>query len=94
MKYGHEKWVELWKGPVLDILMKADGHHVSLLNKYFLPLLSKESPSVFTDVWQQMANNVISKRDEKALPSLLTCLSIANMNGVCATDRILPVNPN
>lgn len=69
----------------------SDEVLIRMLNKYFLPTLSKECPSAFTDLLENMAREFSSQRELTALQAFVLCLSIARKNGLLHEDRIWPL---
>ena len=86
---GHSIWLETWKGLLLQTVARAKENHIRLLNKYFLPTLSKECPHAFTDLLQSMADDVIRKKQADGLQALILCLNIARKEKLLPDDRIV-----
>ena len=63
--------------------------HIRLLNKYFLPTLSKECPNAFTDLLQSMARDITEKKQTVGLQALMVCFNIGRRNNVLPDDRNL-----
>jgi hypothetical protein len=87
---GHSQWIEMWKGPLLETICTSDEAHIRLLNKYFLPTLSKECPDAFTDLLQSMTNDILTKEQTSGLQALMVCCNIAQRNNLLPEDRISP----
>ena len=66
----------------------SDDVVVRMLQKYFLPTLSKECPSAFSDLLESMAKDVDARGQMTGLQAFVICLSIARKNGLLDDDRI------
>jgi hypothetical protein len=72
----------------MTVLLNSNENHMSLIHKYFLPLLANESPTAFIDVWKKMAKNVMNQENAKGINGLLLCLNVATSTTDMETDRI------
>jgi hypothetical protein len=68
------------------VISTSDEAHIRLLNKYFLPTLSKECPYAFTDLLQSMANDILDKKQTTGLQAFMLCLNIAKRNNLLSED--------
>jgi len=78
----------------MNVLITADEDHVEHINKYFFPLLSKQFPSAFNNMWESMSRSLIKDRNFKGISSFLLCLSVAKTSGHVEKDRNPPLIPN
>jgi hypothetical protein len=86
--------LETWKKPLLQTINESDEYHIRLLNKYFLPFLSKECPRAFTDLIQSMANEIIETKRTTGLQALMLCFNIARREKLLPDDRPSPRSYN
>jgi hypothetical protein len=82
------RWIEIWKRPLLDAITSSNEAHIRLLNKYFLPNLSKNCPQAFTDLLKGMGKDVIETQQTENLQALMVCLNITCRNNILPGDRI------
>ena len=71
----------------MQTISGSEEAHIRLLNKYFLPTLSKECPHAFTDLLQSMANDILEKKQTSGLQALMLCLNIARREKLLPDDR-------
>ena len=81
-------WLETWKKPLLQTINESNEYHIRLLNKYFLPFLSKECPHAFTDLIQRMASEIFETKQTTGLQALILCFNIARREKLLPDDRI------
>ena len=79
----------MWKGPLLKTISESEENHIRLLNKYFLPTLSKECPHAFTDLLQSMATDILEKKHTSGLQAFMLCLNIARREKLLPDDRTI-----
>lgn len=65
----------------------SDEGHIRVVNKYFLPILSKECPTAFVDLLQNMANDIFAKKETSELQIFMLCLNIARRSKLLPDDR-------
>ena len=69
-------------------ISRSEESHIRLLNKYFLPTLSKECPHAFNDLLQSMANDILEKKQTSGLQAFMLCLNIARREKLLPDDGI------
>src|SRR5579871_5441672 len=70
----------------------SDEGHIRVVNKYFLPVLSRECPTAFIDLLQSMANDILEKKQTSELQVFMLCLNIARRSKLLPDDRSSHVN--